>query len=202
MARKTKEESEKTREKIMNAAFDVFTGKGFMRTTLNDIAQAAGVTRGAIYWHFKDKVDLFMALSDAMESLSGVPPENMTEGQVQSLDDMKREVMNYLAHFEENDQYAIFYEMVNFRTEYTDELEPIRMKHRDNQRIILSQVKQMFVHLKSKGQVREDLNPDYAALSLVAFVVGIIELYLLDRAYFSITETGAALVDCFFKGLQ
>ncbi|RME96025.1 MAG: TetR family transcriptional regulator, partial [Alphaproteobacteria bacterium] len=58
MARKTREEAEKTRQHILDAAFTLFARQGFSRTTLQQIAAAAGVTRGAVYWHFKDKVDL------------------------------------------------------------------------------------------------------------------------------------------------
>lgn len=64
MARKTKEEALKTREAIIDAAVRVFSAKGVSRTTLTDIARKAGVTRGAIYWHFKNKEDLLEVLWD------------------------------------------------------------------------------------------------------------------------------------------
>ena len=60
--RKTKIEALKTKEHLMLAALDTFYKKGIARTSLNEIAQAAGVTRGALYWHFKNKEDLFDAL--------------------------------------------------------------------------------------------------------------------------------------------
>jgi len=62
MARKTKQEAQKTREAIIDAAVEMFSAQGVSRTTLVDIARQAGVTRGAIYWHFKNKVDLLDAL--------------------------------------------------------------------------------------------------------------------------------------------
>ncbi|WP_118821950.1 TetR family transcriptional regulator [Neisseria meningitidis] len=60
--RKTKTEALKTKEHLMLAALETFYRKGIARTSLNEIAQAAGVTRGALYWHFKNKEDLFDAL--------------------------------------------------------------------------------------------------------------------------------------------
>ena len=51
-----------TRDRILDAAEDVFYDKGYSNTTLNEIAEAASVTRGAIYWHFKNKEDLFLSL--------------------------------------------------------------------------------------------------------------------------------------------
>ena len=58
MVRRTKEEAQETRNSILDAAERVFFEKGVSRTSLADIAQAAGVTRGAIYWHFAHKSDL------------------------------------------------------------------------------------------------------------------------------------------------
>src|SRR5690606_22406871 len=64
MARRTKAEAMETREQILDAAELVFHRKGVSCTSLNDIAAEAGVTRGAIYWHFKNKHDVFIAMSE------------------------------------------------------------------------------------------------------------------------------------------
>ena len=58
MVRRTKDEALETRNRILDAAERVFGESGVSRTSLEDVASAAGVTRGAIYWHFKDKSDL------------------------------------------------------------------------------------------------------------------------------------------------
>ncbi|MBU4603719.1 MAG: TetR family transcriptional regulator, partial [Proteobacteria bacterium] len=54
MARKTNEQAQETRRKILAGALNVFSEKGFSRSTLGDIAKRIGMTRGAVYWHFKD----------------------------------------------------------------------------------------------------------------------------------------------------
>ncbi len=64
MARRTKEEALATRDRILDAAEHVFFEKGVSHTSLADIAQHAGVTRGAIYWHFASKSELFDAMFD------------------------------------------------------------------------------------------------------------------------------------------
>jgi AcrR family transcriptional regulator len=55
---------EHTRSLLLDAAEDVFAEKGFTPATLDDIAHAAGYTKGAIYKHFTTKEDLFLAVSD------------------------------------------------------------------------------------------------------------------------------------------
>ena len=62
MARKTKEEALKTRQMLLDAAIEQFALRGVSNTTLTDIADAAGVTRGAVYWHFSSKSELFNAM--------------------------------------------------------------------------------------------------------------------------------------------
>ncbi|MBL4867857.1 MAG: TetR family transcriptional regulator [Pseudomonadales bacterium] len=64
MARKTKAEA--TRQTILTAALEVFASRGVAQASLEEIAREAGVTRGAVYWHFKNKGDVFWALYEQM----------------------------------------------------------------------------------------------------------------------------------------
>src|SRR3954462_5605794 len=64
MVRRSKEDALATRNSLLDAAEHVFLAQGVAGTSLNDIAVAAGTTRGAIYWHFRDKADLFNAMMD------------------------------------------------------------------------------------------------------------------------------------------
>jgi len=64
MARKTKKDAELTRQRIIHAAREVFLVRGVSRTTMEHIAAQAGVTRGAVYWHFDNKIDLFHAMRE------------------------------------------------------------------------------------------------------------------------------------------
>ncbi|RYY54135.1 MAG: TetR family transcriptional regulator, partial [Comamonadaceae bacterium] len=64
MARRTKEEALATRHRLIDAAEVLFQSQGVSQTSLQQIAEQAGATRGAIYWHFKDKADLFNAMME------------------------------------------------------------------------------------------------------------------------------------------
>ena len=64
VARRTKQDALATREALLDAAERMFEQRGVSRTSLNDIAVAAGTSRGAIYWHFQDKADLFNAMME------------------------------------------------------------------------------------------------------------------------------------------
>ena len=64
MVRKTREAALATRQALLAAALEVFRERGVTHTRLVDVAARAGVTRGAIYWHFKDKAELFEAVCE------------------------------------------------------------------------------------------------------------------------------------------
>lgn len=59
MSRNTKTEAFKTRMHLLDVAINEFSLRGYTSTTLMDIAASAEVTRGAIYWHFESKIELF-----------------------------------------------------------------------------------------------------------------------------------------------
>src|SRR5689334_7119530 len=60
--RRTKEDAALTRENLLDAALVSFHEKGYLATTLDDIARRAGITRGAIAWHFGSKAELLNTL--------------------------------------------------------------------------------------------------------------------------------------------
>ena len=66
MARKRKEDAEKTRTRILASALALFARKGYERTTFTDIAARLKMTKGAVYWHFESKEALLIALVDEM----------------------------------------------------------------------------------------------------------------------------------------
>lgn len=65
MARKTLEESEQTRLRLMEAGTRMFAKYGYAYSTLEDIAKCAGLSRGAVYWHFKGKRELLLSIMNA-----------------------------------------------------------------------------------------------------------------------------------------
>ena len=62
MARKTRKETERTKERILEAAEDLFIERGYERTTFEDIAQRVELSKGAVFWHFKSKTELLVQL--------------------------------------------------------------------------------------------------------------------------------------------
>lgn len=83
MARKRKEDAEKTRRRIIASALALFCRKGYDHTTFDDIAGRLRLTKGAVYWYFKTKESLLEALvALAMERFRHNAQEMMPEGEL------------------------------------------------------------------------------------------------------------------------
>jgi TetR/AcrR family acrAB operon transcriptional repressor len=62
MPRRTAEEAARTRDAVLDAAMQVFAERGFAAAQFDEMARRASVTRGAIYHHFSDKAELYLAV--------------------------------------------------------------------------------------------------------------------------------------------
>lgn len=71
--RKTKAEAQKTREQLLQSTLDTFFLHGVAKTPLQAIARNAGVTRGALYWHFKNKENCLKNCSGRLSRTSALP---------------------------------------------------------------------------------------------------------------------------------
>ncbi|APG28465.1 hypothetical protein A7E78_11790 [Syntrophotalea acetylenivorans] len=202
MARKTKAEAEQTRQDILNAALELFHERGYSRTTLDQIARKAGVTRGAIYWHFKDKVDLFVGLKDEIEGSAGIRLEDLLQLQVNSLVDIQDGLLRYFRQLEQDQRFRKYFETVIFRTEFTDDLLPVRDQYQNKLRRRQQKDEDDLRHLQAAGQVRADVDCVQAALALRALMIGLLHTWLMDSEAFSLTEQGGALLGDFLKSLQ
>src|SRR5690606_5590790 len=121
--RRTKAEAEQTRESILDAAVDVFFENGVSRSTLEQIAVRAGVTRGAIYWHFKDKVEIFKALQDSIR----LPQEDLIvhaaeHGHEDPLTVVENGCLSALQLFEEDERQQRIVAILSQRCEYVWEM--------------------------------------------------------------------------------
>ncbi|MCP4748251.1 MAG: TetR family transcriptional regulator [Desulfobacteraceae bacterium] len=203
MARKKKDEAEKTRQDILDAALTVFSQKGYLRSTLNDIATAAGVTRGAIYWHFKDKVDLLEALSDDIGCCHDTTHEEIIAREpFDSLEELRDKILHWLVDIENNHRLNTYYKFIYYKIEYHEELEPVLARQREEKRLILKAFEKDFKQLQRIGQVKRDIKPAHAALMTSVFVKGLIQHWLFDRTAFSMKQTAPVLFNHFIEGLR
>ncbi|MCW5651887.1 MAG: TetR family transcriptional regulator [Ramlibacter sp.] len=202
MARRTKEEALATRNRLLDGAEMLFQAKGVSRTSLHDIAQAAGTTRGAIYWHFKDKADLFNAM---MERVT-LPMENALlgdedgDGSTDSLTHMRMALLNALARIAGDAQTRRVFEVVTHKVEYVEELSAVRERHLSVRGECLARIQQDLRRAATARGVRLR-HPALAARGLHALIDGLIQNWLLDPGAFDLVTTGKQSMDLYLSGL-
>ena len=123
MARKTKEDALITRDLILDAAERVFLRRGVARSALQEIAEEAHLTRGAIYWHFQNKADVFDAMLQRVKlpmlTRLNSQPEAESDNPLQHLRQNVAAAFNETVH---NLQVRRVFEIASHRVEYGDDL--------------------------------------------------------------------------------
>ena len=203
MVKKTKEEALETRQLLLDTAEQVFHNKGVSQTTLNDIALAAGLTRGAIYWHFKNKVDLFNAMCDRVS----LPLETMTDAaaadEVEDPLGEMRESVRYFFHKVATDTHCrLVFDILFNKCEFVAELGPIMDRDLRVRVEFRQRFERMFRNAEKRGQLPPGLNHRLAVESYQGMVKGIVRNWLLDPQSFDLEEDGGRMLDAFFEMLQ
>ncbi|MBK8162293.1 MAG: TetR family transcriptional regulator [Gammaproteobacteria bacterium] len=197
MVRKTKAETEQTRLEIIAAARRVFAGRGVSRTTLADIAKEAGVSRGAIYWHFKNKPDLFFAMMEQVSlPLVDLIEENLpAQNPGDPLRSIRASMVEILRLLKDDDIARTTFEIVNSKCEYVDEFSRLDTRVTKTGCAYIQKLTRAYEDAQQKGLLRTGADPAQYALDSYLFMKGLINLWLADADGSIIRDKAAALID-------
>jgi TetR/AcrR family acrAB operon transcriptional repressor len=202
MVRRTKQEAQETRSHLLDTAENLFREKGVSRTSLAEIAQQAGVTRGAIYWHFENKADLFNAMCDRATLPMEALLENMADpDQPDPLGLLRRANVQALSLVERDARCRRVFEILTLKCEYVDELAPNVQRRQECRQGVREVIRQALENARRRGQVRADLDVDLAATALLAFIDGLILDWGIEPQAYSLAEKAGPLIDLFLSGL-
>lgn len=203
MVRRTKEDAEITRNLLLNAAESVFNEKGVARTSLSDIAQAAGVTRGAIYWHFKNKADLFHAMLERVK----MPIDEMIDQldakqSATPLINLKAGAVTVLKHIAADEQTRRVFDIVNHKCELVDDMAIARTRQLESRVGCLEYIEQNVQAAIDQNSLPRTVNARIAAIGLHALIDGLISSWILDPESFSLGKEADPLIQIYITGLS
>jgi len=202
MARKTREEALATRERLLDAAQALFRERGVTRTSLAQVATAAGMTRGAVYWHFKDKSDLFRAMCDrATLPLDATFDQAVKTACSDPLGTLRTLSIGALEQLANDARAQNVFEIVFHKSELVDELAGHATAHKQERCACLAQIEDMMRHAASAGQLPADLDAALATQALHAYMVGIMHEWVLDPTAYDLAAAATAFIDLFLAGL-
>lgn len=195
MARKTKQQALETRQHILDVALRLFSQQGVSSTSLAQIAQAAGVTRGAIYWHFKNKSELFGEIWELSESSIGVLE---TEYRAKFPDDplsVLREILVYVLEATVNEERRrLMMEIIFHKCEFVGEMAVVQQAQRS---LCLESYDRIEITLNQCIQAKmlpADLLTRRTAILMRSWVSGLMENWLFAPQSFDLATEARSYV--------
>ena len=193
MVRRTKADAQATRTSILDAAEQVFERQGVSRSSLQDIASAAGVTRGAVYWHFQDKADVF----NAMMERAKLPLEEAAQQleactALSPLERLRQMLGIKLQRLATDPQMQRVFTIATLKMEYVDELQAVQERYREAVNEHLATI--------ARALQRAGIDPRHA-VGLHALMLGLIHAWTLAPASFDIAADGSRAIDTHLAGL-
>ena len=202
MVRRTKEEAALTRQAVLKAALRVFSTKGYAATTLEDVAARAGVTRGAVYWHFEGKAELYNALLSDVGSRSAAVTQAAIAGGGTLLDVLERVFVDLLAAVETDRELRAVMELASFKTEITPELKPGHQERTRAGQALLAGIADALGGGIRSGEIREDLDPAELARVFLGLQNGLLQLWLTNPRAFSLTQSARTAASVYLSGIR
>lgn len=198
MARRTKADAELTRQLLLDTAELLFSERGVSSTSLTQIAKAAGVTRGAIYWHFADKAELF----DAMHARVALPLEQL-EAEVLAQDNPLAALRDYwiraLNRLTECEHSRRVVDILLRKCENVQELEQSSSRAEEWMRSTLDLMTAAFTEAQRKGYLNDGIDPRAAAISSYSMVVGLLYIWLNQPRLLNMKTDMPRIVGQFFN---
>ncbi len=181
MGRKTQTQALETKRRILTAALDVFFEKGFAGSSLDDIATAAGLSRGAIYHHYESKQDLLFTLHQNLHiSPIAAIIHRMKDDPAPSLDRLERAYLDSFHHLRTNRLPFLALSVFNLKCEYAIDLAPlIEEKNREIEES-LAYLSRLFKDARESKLIYTDTAPYVIAISFYCLIEGL-SLYSLKQ---------------------
>ncbi|MDR1367115.1 MAG: TetR family transcriptional regulator [Candidatus Accumulibacter sp.] len=178
--RKTKAETEQTRAEIIGAARRAFHEFGVSRTSLEKVAQMAGVTRGAIYWHFDNKAMLFYAMRDqVLAYLTPIDADLISGDMSDPLDAIEKFLFGLTDALENNPLLRQTFEIMLWRCEYVNEFATVLHEVIRPRLDFLSVLKSLYERAAHRGFLRPMLDPEAMAYDTLSFTTGLLHHWLI-----------------------
>lgn len=189
MARKTKQQAQETRQHILDVALRLFSRQGVSSTSLAEIAKAAGVTRGVIYWHFKNKSDLFSEIWELSESNIG---ELEIEYQAKFPDDPLSVLREILVHLLEatvtEERRRLLMEIIFHKCEFVGEMAVVQQAQRSICVESYDRIEQTLTHCIKAKMLPGNLMTRRAAILMRGYISGIMENWLFAPQSFDLKK--------------
>lgn len=178
---------ENTFDRICQSAVRIFSSKGYHKTTMDDIAAEAGLTKGAIYWHFKNKRELFKFLIESRFKELDKLISTALSGKASPPSKIQNVFCVCLDYYEKNRDFCalikVFHSegIVLIDKEFETWLRNIYARYREMLAAVIRQG-------MADGSFAPGIDPAMAGAVLIAAFDGLSFQWLVDPAAFSLSD--------------
>ena len=176
--KKTKEEALVTKQRILDNAVELFIQNGFSKTTLDEIALQANVTRGAIYWHFKDKLDILNELIETQHENFSQFVQDLLKKDSSSFNKIKKIIEEIVRHFFETKSFQNFIELTWFKIEYT-ELSNLKSTKTELTQYFIHNFRHLVKEVQDLGEIKKNIEDNDIAITITNMINGMYRLYFM-----------------------
>lgn len=204
MVRKTKEDAAITRQRIIDAAREMFLLKGVSRTSLEQIASHASVTRGAVYWHFQNKAELFHAMREEVylpliDRMDDTLLGNSDEANPDPLGRIRKHLESTIQILDNDQTTRATYEVMMTKCEYVDEFADVLKSILSNCSGLVHKMEQAYAKAQEIGQVSTQLTAAELALDTHLFFSGLLHMWVKDTEGTLFRDRAMQLIDAHIK---
>ena len=181
--RRTKEDAEQTRQAILESAMDIFYEKGYSKTTFDEIAKRINLTKGAVYWYFRNKPDIVAALiNDFVQKHIKRLEEFRAGKEEENLDILADMMLLAYHHMKKNPLEYKFIFFITCQMEWSEAiLVKIRPLVEQTSEISRKLMTDTLLKLKKNKKIKDDTDVEKITEILQAMWMGMLENYLAKR---------------------
>ncbi|KAA3659259.1 MAG: TetR family transcriptional regulator [Chloroflexi bacterium] len=199
--KRTKEDAEKTRQTLLDAALAVFSSKGYQAARLQDIATAAGTTRGAIYHHFSNKAELYKALIRDASQQGNVAIQTAVSAGGSFTDIFQRIFTTTLQLLATDERFRQVTALSLYKTGISPELADLEAQRLQQADTLVAGIAATMQQGIANGEFRADISPETMARAFLSFQNGVAWLWLAGGQNFSLTDEASALSEILLHGM-
>ncbi len=199
--KRTKEKAAETKELLYKATLTVCSKKGYKGTSLDDIAKEAGVTRGAIHWHFGNKHNLFIKTAERIKDKIGPVVEESARKGVPALVILKDIISKFFMYVFENNEFR---DLINLslRAKMSDDMVELR----EICIVSINNSKKFITRLIEKGmkegEIKKNLNPEIISAAIISYITGSVSNWMFNPKLFPLKSGIDDYIDLIFEGIR
>lgn len=202
MVRRTKEDALETRNRILDAAVEVFNRQGVAQTSLNDVAAEAGVTRGAIYWHFANKVAMFDAMINRLICPLMINSEDRdVRIAADPLGFIQTATGEFVGKMLSDASFRRVFEIFWHKCEYIGEMAALRDAHLEEGQSHIAVIQQAFTLAAERGLIGSSLTAHQATIGLISLIDGLLYNWTKNPKMFPLETYARPILDSYFRSL-